>query len=89
MSITSPALATVPPHISQMIGARCEYTHARPYGYSPIVATGTITDYEVKKNGDVRFFVQPDLGHLCPKWREEDDLIRYLYQSSESAKAAA
>ena len=61
-----------------MVGARIEYSHAHPYGFSKIIATGTIDDMYEDKHGVLHIHVKPDACHLCPKWRTENDLIRYL-----------
>jgi hypothetical protein len=73
--------------LSDMIGSRIEYIHARPYAYSDIVATGTITELYEDKSGKLHFRVQPDKAHLLPKWRTEDDLLKYLHEAPETRTA--
>lgn len=81
------------PVVQDMVGSRIEYVHARPYRYSPIIMTGTITAIEEDKRGVLHFRVRPDASHMLPKWRDETDLIRYLpaqqFSGIEKAASAA
>lgn len=72
------------PQLSDLLGVHIEYVQCRPYKCSPIVATGTITAYEQRKDG-FYMFVQPDKEHLVPKWQPETAFIRYLKASATAA----
>jgi hypothetical protein len=74
-------MSTEVPVLPDMVGARIEYTR------SPIIATGTITELYEDKSGKLHFRVQPDKAYLLPKWRTEDDLLKYIHPQPETGTA--
>lgn len=68
------------PVLNDMVGARIEYVHAEPYGYSPMIEIGTIVEIKERWDG-LHMLVQPDNKNLIAKWRvAEHHLRRYVYE---------
>lgn len=72
------------PTVNDMIGARIEYVHGRPYRQENIIMTGTILEINEDKNGIMHFRVKPDAAHMLTKWRSELDLLRYLPRQNDA-----
>ncbi len=76
------------PQLTDLIGAHIEYVYAEPYGGSPIVKTGTITEINQHK-GTFYMRVQPDDSNRLGKWRTEHHFIRYLAAINQIEKIVA
>jgi hypothetical protein len=70
--------------IPGMIGTQVQYVLARPYGFAPIVATGTITEVAETRYG-TQIRVKPDAPHQLTKWRSITDIQTYIWQLSAPA----
>jgi hypothetical protein len=70
------------PSLEQLIGVRIEYIHATPDdGRGAIVAIGMIDAYEFR-GSEFFIHIQPDKGHLVPRWLHESVFIRYIHEDS-------